>query len=182
MRALAHPLRVRLVELFAERARTTKQAAVTLGVPPTRLYHHVHALERAGLLRLRETRRKRGTEEKYYETAVTVVRNLEGARGSGEEVTAVALSVLEAARLELATLPGGQLGGDRGIVARLRIRSPEAGERLQRDLRALLRRYMRASEVDSHEATAPASGEVAWSLSLLLLPVGSAEAAPPAAD
>ena len=37
------------MELFAEAPRTTKQVAELLGEPPTRLYHHVAALERAGL-------------------------------------------------------------------------------------------------------------------------------------
>src|SRR3982751_652508 len=67
MRALSHPLRIRLLELFAECPRTTKQAAEALGEAPTKLYHHVAALERAGLVRLRETRQNRGTTEKYFE-------------------------------------------------------------------------------------------------------------------
>src|SRR5438874_8446382 len=66
MRALAHPLRLRLLELFAEQPRTTKQVAELLGQPPTRLYHHVAALERAGLLVLKETRQNRGAVEKWY--------------------------------------------------------------------------------------------------------------------
>src|SRR5258706_7216648 len=65
LRALAHPLRLRLFELFAEAPRTTMQVAVVLGEPPTRLYHHVNALERAGLLRLRGARPNRGAIEKY---------------------------------------------------------------------------------------------------------------------
>jgi len=69
VRALAHPLRLRLLELFARQPRTAKQAAQVLGEPPTRLYHHVAALERAGLIRLKETRQNRGTTEKYYERA-----------------------------------------------------------------------------------------------------------------
>src|ERR1051326_7711550 len=69
VRALAHPLRLRLLELFARQPRTAKQAAEVLGEPPTRLYHHVAALERAGLIRLKETRQNRGTTEKYYEAS-----------------------------------------------------------------------------------------------------------------
>jgi DNA-binding transcriptional ArsR family regulator len=69
VRALSHPLRLQLLELFGQRPRTTKQAAEALRQPPTRLYHHVGALERAGLVRLRETRPNRGTVEKYYELA-----------------------------------------------------------------------------------------------------------------
>src|ERR687885_2239721 len=68
VRALAHPLRLRLLELFVRQPMTTKQAAEALGEPPTKLYHHVAALERAGLVRLRETRPNRGTTEKYFET------------------------------------------------------------------------------------------------------------------
>src|SRR5262249_4744790 len=33
----------------------------------TKLYHHVEALERVGLIRLRETRPNRGTVEKYFQ-------------------------------------------------------------------------------------------------------------------
>src|SRR6059058_1461763 len=68
LRALAHPLRLRMMELFAESPKTTKKVAELLGQPPTRLYHHVAALERAGLLRLTETRKNRGTTEKWYES------------------------------------------------------------------------------------------------------------------
>lgn len=171
MRALAHPLRLRLVELFAEGPRTTKQAALALGLPPTRLYHHVHALERAGVLQLRETRRKRGTEERYYETAAALLNRqpLTGAREAGVEPTAVALSVLEAARLEVSTRGGPQPGGERGLIARLRIGSPAIGKRLKRDLLKLLQRYME----DSGDAAAGAASTraAAWSLTLLLLPL-----------
>src|SRR5438876_10702154 len=74
MRALAHPLRLRIMELLAEQSRTTKQVAELLGQPPTRLYHHVAALERAGLLRLTETRKKRGTLERWYEATARTLR------------------------------------------------------------------------------------------------------------
>lgn len=40
--------------------------AEILGQPPTRLYHHVAALERVGLIRLARTRQRRGAFEKYY--------------------------------------------------------------------------------------------------------------------
>ena len=37
-----------------------------LGEKPTKLYHHVDALERVGLIELTRTRQNRGTLEKYY--------------------------------------------------------------------------------------------------------------------
>ncbi len=65
MKVLADPLRIRILELFCEE-RTTKQVAGILDQPPTRLYHHVSALERVGLIRLARTQQRRGAIEKYY--------------------------------------------------------------------------------------------------------------------
>ncbi|MEE8077473.1 MAG: helix-turn-helix domain-containing protein [Pseudomonadales bacterium] len=68
VKALAHPLRMRIIEtLAASEPMTTKQVAESLGEKPTRLYHHVALLEKAGLIRLTHTRQNRGTTEKYYE-------------------------------------------------------------------------------------------------------------------
>ncbi len=66
VRALADPLRQKMLGAFAREPLTTKQVAACLGENPTKLYHHAGLLERAGLIRLVETRRKRGTTEKYY--------------------------------------------------------------------------------------------------------------------
>src|SRR5437868_10166113 len=111
MRALAHPLRLRILEAFAEAPRTTKQVAELLGQPPTRLYHHVAALERAGLLRLVETRQNRGTTEKWYEAAARTMGNATTlsertaktrTRKSQRDATrAMALTVLEQSRQEI---------------------------------------------------------------------------------
>src|SRR6266487_3512504 len=81
LRALAHPLRLRMMELFAESPKTTKQVADLLGQPPTRLYHHVAALERAGLLVLKETRQNRGAVEKWY---AGVSQRIQGTQTSGK--------------------------------------------------------------------------------------------------
>ena len=65
IKVLADPLRIRILESLCQE-RTTKQVAELLGERPTKLYHHVEALERVGLIRLSRTRRNRGTLEKYY--------------------------------------------------------------------------------------------------------------------
>jgi DNA-binding transcriptional ArsR family regulator len=74
IKALAHPLRQRLMEAFSMEPRTTKQVADMLGERPSRLYHHVAALEEAHLLELVETRQKRGTIEQYYQAAARKFR------------------------------------------------------------------------------------------------------------
>src|ERR1700752_5178596 len=65
IKVLADPLRLRVLEAFGEE-RTTKQVAELLGEKPTKLYHHVDALQRVGLITLSRTRQNRGTVEKYY--------------------------------------------------------------------------------------------------------------------
>src|SRR5512132_2873441 len=66
VKMLADPLRVRVLEVLLRGAATPKQVAHELGERPSRLYHHVAALERAGLVRLVATRPVRGAVEKYY--------------------------------------------------------------------------------------------------------------------
>ena len=66
VKVLADPLRIRILEELCTAERTTKQVAERLGEKPTKLYHHVEALERVGLIRLTRTRQNRGTMEKYY--------------------------------------------------------------------------------------------------------------------
>ena len=66
MKLLADPRRIRIMEILCGEERTTKQVAEILGEPPTRLYHHVTALARVGLIQLTRTRQSRGALEKYY--------------------------------------------------------------------------------------------------------------------
>jgi DNA-binding transcriptional ArsR family regulator len=146
LRALAHPLRLRLFELFAERPRTTMQVATLLGEPPTRLYHHVNALERAGLVRLRETRPNRGTIEKYY---ASVVEGMKGANagvlGQGasarRSARAAASAVFEQARQDLlASLAGPRANGAGPMLLRMLFSaSPARAASVRKRLLALVK-------------------------------------------
>ena len=69
IKTLADPLRLRILEALIASAQTTRQVARQLNEKPNRLYHHVEALEKAGLIQLVETRPNRGTLEKYYRAA-----------------------------------------------------------------------------------------------------------------
>jgi DNA-binding transcriptional ArsR family regulator len=126
LRALAHPLRLRMMELFAECPRTTKQVAELLGQPPTRLYHHVAALERAGLLVLTERRQNRGAVEKWYTSVAQQIQA--GARQKGAAARAarraVAATVLEQARQELLAMPPG--AKEAALLTRLVVVAPLA--------------------------------------------------------
>jgi DNA-binding transcriptional ArsR family regulator len=73
VKVLADPLRIRILEAFCQE-RTTKQVADLLGEKATKLYHHVDALERVGLIALARTRQNRGTVEKYYLAVARIFR------------------------------------------------------------------------------------------------------------
>jgi len=147
VRALSHPVRLKLLELFAERPRTTMQAAERLGEAPTRLYHHVAALERAGLIRLRETKPNRGATEKYYEpVANRFAAAPEGAlfrKSAHKAHAAMGFVVFDQARKELVhALASKQLQPKNTLVAVrgvLRL-SPSAAKRLSKELRDVVAR------------------------------------------
>ncbi len=135
MRALSHPLRLRLLELFGEHPRTTKQAAEALGESPTKLYHHVAALERAGLVRLRETRQNRGTTEKYFEVTQSqlLAKVDEDLLQNEEAQAAMGFVLFDQAREELARAlssgPGrGSVAAVRGILRLSRAEAKRPGE------------------------------------------------------
>ena len=66
VRLLSDPLKLRLLQAFAESARTTRQVADALGEPVTKLYRHVDALHDAGLLTVVDEKQKRGTVERTF--------------------------------------------------------------------------------------------------------------------
>ncbi len=66
VRLLSDPLKLRLLQAFAESAKTTKQVAAELGESVTKLYRHVDALHDSGLVEVVEERQKRGTIERTF--------------------------------------------------------------------------------------------------------------------
>jgi DNA-binding transcriptional ArsR family regulator len=136
--ALAHPLRLRILEELSVAARTPKQVAEILGRKPTGLYHHVRVLEKAHLVRQTETRQKRGTVEKYYRAVTPSVRVDPGVfERKRSRVPAVLAGVLEAAEDEVRSLasPTEPL-----LALRLRTHLSSAG---LRDLRRVLEGFAR---------------------------------------
>jgi DNA-binding transcriptional ArsR family regulator len=174
LRALAHPLRLRLLEEFAGPARTTMQVAAAMREPPTRLYHHVNALERAGILRLARTRQVRGTTEKYYEVAkktfgaATGSRVTRGMKGSLKNLTYM---LFEEARADMlaAIADSAKLAPDSAPVA-LRVLltvSPAQLARVRKELLALVERIQR--ECKRHP---PPESALRWALTVAFAPRG----------
>jgi len=178
MRALAHPLRLRIMELFAEMPRTTKQVAALLGEPPTRLYHHVAALERVGLLRLTETRKKRGTVERWYEAAARTLRTpprrgKRSATSTGSAARrAMALAVMEQSRQELVAAMH-RPRGDRPVLGRLVVVGSAAEitavrKRVSQVLADLQREF--GPGKNGHDAS-PKPEDDRWALTLTFTPI-----------
>lgn len=66
VRLLSDPLKLQLLQAFAESAKTTKAVAAELGESVTKLYRHVDALHDSGLLTVVEEKQKRGTIERTF--------------------------------------------------------------------------------------------------------------------
>jgi DNA-binding transcriptional ArsR family regulator len=66
LRAIADPLRLRIVDQLARQAMTATQLGEALNLPANKVHYHVRELERVGLVKLVETREKGGILEKYY--------------------------------------------------------------------------------------------------------------------
>jgi DNA-binding transcriptional ArsR family regulator len=177
LRAIAHPLRLRILESFAEGPRTTKQVAELLGEPPTRLYHHVAALERAGLLKLKETRKNRGTVEKWFES---IARTMSGAttaqvaaRGGKNSAAAtvrrnLARAVLEQSRQEVLTAMSTP-DGEKPLLVRLVMVAPLAREL---ELRKRLRDFVKQLQGEFHcaETEVPDESYERWAMTLTFSP------------
>ncbi|MEZ5077423.1 MAG: hypothetical protein R2725_08275 [Solirubrobacterales bacterium] len=66
VRALAHPLRVRILEILTERVASPNGMSETLGAGLTDVAYHTRTLDRCGCLDLVRTARKRGATEHFY--------------------------------------------------------------------------------------------------------------------
>jgi DNA-binding transcriptional ArsR family regulator len=151
VKALAHPLRVRIIETLASSdPMTTKQVAELLGEKPTRLYHHVDLLEKAGLIHLTHTRKNRGTTEKYYEAIARQFRaasDLFSDETSNDQIDAIRPMIhtifdnttSELLRLIDAHQPGDSLEDEGGMLSYIEMHLPqEQLEELQGKLKEVL--------------------------------------------
>jgi DNA-binding transcriptional ArsR family regulator len=128
LRALSDPLRIRILERICDEPKTTKQVADELGESPTRLYHHVDALEKAGLIRLVSTKPKRGTLEKYYGAVAHQFRaevSLGDPTESGEttDLGELGARLLDSAAADLRRRSRPLAEEDDGLFAKVRLRT-----------------------------------------------------------
>jgi DNA-binding transcriptional ArsR family regulator len=132
-RALADPLRVRLLERLWGHPQSAKELAAWAALPPDRLYHHLAQLEQARLIEIAEYRRLPGgkVERVYRPTPVEPP----GDEASPGEVAAVLGATLEATRADITAASVAKEAGERREVAltRATVRLTEAALRTLRD-------------------------------------------------
>ena len=135
LKALAEPLRQSLLEQFCTPA-TIKQAAGKLGVPVTRLYHHVDQLLAAGLIRVAREEKRRAVSERFFQAVARRFAVSPAAFGGGSRIDErgrIARAYLE----EL--LAGGEAGEGAFRLLRTRARlSDEGRAKLENEIARLL--------------------------------------------
>jgi DNA-binding transcriptional ArsR family regulator len=66
VKALAHPVRIRILAMLAERRASPTELAATLGLPVGKVSYHVRSLVNLGVIELVDTRPVRGAVEHFY--------------------------------------------------------------------------------------------------------------------
>jgi DNA-binding transcriptional ArsR family regulator len=184
LKAVSDPLRSRILAVLSRGAMTTLQVARELGEKPTRLYHHVDILERAGLIRLVREQPKRGTVERYLEPVARVFvidRGLFNPSGDApaEDAAGTVQALVDAvlgqtlAELRERVSAGALPMEDRGRMklARLHVRGSEAQvARLMQAVEALIDE---ANRLADDEPSAPGDAPLhEYRLQLAFYPLG----------
>ena len=78
VKALAHPLRVRILNVLEQRTASPNQLANELGVPLGNVSYHVRMLAKIGLIKLVSKRQRRGAIEHFYKAEARPVIRDEG--------------------------------------------------------------------------------------------------------
>ena len=156
IRLLADPLRLRLLQTFAESAKTTKQAAAELAEKVTKLYRHVDALHDAGLLIVVKEQQKRGTVERTFravahrfEADQSLFAESHGDNGS--DAVREMLRISEAEIIDaIASGDQGRVEDEQAIV--MRIRGRATPEEIA-ELRAALKAWIDSVTDRAHESS-----------------------------
>ncbi|MEU3361184.1 winged helix-turn-helix domain-containing protein [Streptomyces albidoflavus] len=113
-KALADPLRIRLLEALWETPQSARELADRADLPADRLYYHLGQLERSGLIEIAEYRPlARGKVERVYAPAVTEPPS--DAAGP-EEMAEFLGSMLDATRADIGSAYRSKQAGGRREV------------------------------------------------------------------
>ena len=182
VRAIGHPLRLRLLTIFNERVASPSDLAAELGEPIGNVSYHTRILARLGCVELVRTKQVRGAVEHYYRA---VVRPVFSDEDWAELPTSIRKSLAGAVLAEIAddiSAAAAQGGFDRDEVHLSR--TPLTLDRKGwQDLNELLQGiYERALEIQAESASrlhsdgAEESDAALMALLLFEPPTGEAQA------
>ncbi len=150
-KALSHPLRLRVLELLADGARTNEELAAALGEQSGKLYFHTKRLLDAGLIALDHTRQKGPITEKLYRAVArrfaAPTPQKGGEKPPLEDLLTSALELYRGNWQETGGLPGQIEGGFHLVLAL----TPERQREFAARLTALFEDF-RASGSDAPDA------------------------------
>jgi len=143
VRLLSDPLKLRLLQAFAESGKTTKEVAAELGESVTKLYRHVDALHDSGLLEIVEEKQKRGTIERTFRA---VAQRFEAdhslfSDAPGDEGIDAAREMLRVTETEILNILANARDDDEEQALVMRIRGRATPEKIA-ELRAALREWL----------------------------------------
>jgi DNA-binding transcriptional ArsR family regulator len=182
LRAISDPTRLRILEVMVQRQDppwSVKELATALGVPQTRLYHHVDQLAALDLVRAVERRVVSGIiETRYRAAALSFQLDRRLFEGDADEATRMLhdalVTVFDTARDEIeaamrsgAIDPSGGEDTERVMVARSLARmTPGRAAELRRRLAELQEEF--AAE---QPGTEPEPGAEPWGIVLAVYPL-----------
>jgi DNA-binding transcriptional ArsR family regulator len=152
VRALAHPMRVRLLGILQERRSSPVELARELGEPLTHVSYHVRILNKLGLIRLVGETPVRGAVQHHYE-AVGMARVSDETWGETPEIVKEAMIASALAEIGRSVSRAAALGGFERSDAHLTRTHLTVDERGWRELAGdLLRLLERAERVQRQSA------------------------------
>jgi DNA-binding transcriptional ArsR family regulator len=148
-RALADPLRLRLLEALWGRPQTAKELAEMAGQSPDRLYYHLAQLEQAGLIEIAEYRPLPGgkVERVYRPTEVEPP----GDAANPEELARFLSAALEATQADIAAASVAREAGERREISLTRTTLRLSDEQLVTLREHLLELLRQAQEQQNEE-------------------------------
>ena len=163
LRLLSDPLKLNLLQAFAEAEKTPRQVAEELGESLTKLYRHVDALQEAGLIQVVQETPKRGTVERSFR-AVAQRFEVDHSLLNNSENPADLQPIREMLRNSeseiLNALADPQAVNDESMtLAKLRIKaSPEKLTKLRESLNAWLENMQEEEEGEDEASDAKEAG------------------------